>query len=152
MALVREGNVLQLDSGEWEVTSQTTPGTVYHVNGTCSCDDAYYRGGMCKHRLSVYLTRKAMQLMAAPVETLAAQELPVPETPAEPVQSIDPKFLTFLHGKPFVKYAGLLTMATARGLVSLDAAFISVSADLALAKATATFQDGRNFTEAADAT
>jgi hypothetical protein len=61
-------------------------------------------------------------------------------------------FLYACYGNPFVLYAGLLAMAHERGLVSLSAKFISVTPELALAEATAVFQDGRTFSEAADAT
>jgi hypothetical protein len=60
--------------------------------------------------------------------------------------------IVYLHGKPFVHYAGLLALAHARGLVSLKAHFISVTAELALAEAEATFADGKTFAECADAT
>jgi hypothetical protein len=46
----------------------------------------------------------------------------------------------------------LLALAHARGLVHLAADFLSVTAELALAHAVATFQDGRTFEESADAT
>jgi hypothetical protein len=46
----------------------------------------------------------------------------------------------------------LLTLAHERGLVSLKADFLSVTAELALAHAVATFADGRTFEESADAT
>jgi hypothetical protein len=42
-------------------------------------------------------------------------------------------------------------MAHERGLVSLKADFVTVTAELALAHAVATFQDGRTFEELADA-
>jgi hypothetical protein len=60
--------------------------------------------------------------------------------------------IVFLHGKPFVQYAGLLALAHERGLVSLKTHFISVTPELALAEAAAVFADGRVFSEAADAT
>jgi hypothetical protein len=60
--------------------------------------------------------------------------------------------IVFLHGKPFVQYAGLLALAHERGLVSLKASFISVTAELALAEAEAVFADGKTFGECADAT
>jgi hypothetical protein len=43
-------------------------------------------------------------------------------------------------------------MAHAQGLTSLTAELLSVTPDLATARATATFTDGRVFAEAADAT
>jgi hypothetical protein len=61
-------------------------------------------------------------------------------------------FTVMIHGRPFVRYAGLLLMAHAHGLQTLDVRFVSVSATLAVAEAVATFRDGRRFTEAADAT
>jgi hypothetical protein len=60
--------------------------------------------------------------------------------------------LVELHGKQFVTFGGLLAMAHERGLVSLKAAFITVTAELALAHAVATFQDGRTVAESGDAT
>src|SRR5215470_16581457 len=62
------------------------------------------------------------------------------------------QFLTEIHGKQFVQYAGLLAMAHERGLVNLSANFITVSGDLALAEATAEFSDGKVFKECADST
>jgi hypothetical protein len=46
----------------------------------------------------------------------------------------------------------LLALAHARGLVSLKACFISVTPELALAEADATFADGTAYSECADAT
>ncbi len=43
-------------------------------------------------------------------------------------------------------------MAHERGLVNLSAHFISVNNDIALASASATFTDGKIFTESADST
>src|SRR2546426_7314253 len=60
--------------------------------------------------------------------------------------------IVFLHGKPFCQYAGLLALAHERGLVSLKAHSISVTAELALAEAEASFADGKTFSECADAT
>ena len=77
----------------------------------------------------------------------------MPHTPAQarPV-TIPREFLTTIHGKEYVTFTGLLAMVHAQGLMSLSAELVSVTPDLALAKATATFADGRLFTEAADAT
>jgi hypothetical protein len=61
-------------------------------------------------------------------------------------------FVTTIHGRDFVQFAGLLALAHAQGLVSLSAELLSVTPELAVARATATFADGRTFTEAADAT
>jgi hypothetical protein len=56
-----------------------------------------------------------------------------------------------LHGKPFVRYAGLLALAHERGLAQLTACIEFHSDVLILASATATFSDGRVSTEWADA-
>lgn len=66
--------------------------------------------------------------------------------------TIPPQFSVELHGKQFVTFSGLLTLAHERGLVSLKADFLSVTAEIALAHAVATFADGRTFEESADAT
>ena len=80
-----------------------------------------------------------------PAETLS-------DAPDAPPHGIDPRFITYLHGKPFIRYAGLLAMAHARGLVSLKARFLSVTADLALAEAEAVLADGKTFSDCADST
>jgi hypothetical protein len=56
-----------------------------------------------------------------------------------------------IQGKPFVKFAGLLQLAHERGLVSLSADWTYNDAELSLAHAVATFQDGRRFEESGDA-
>jgi hypothetical protein len=61
-------------------------------------------------------------------------------------------FIVHLHGKPFVQYAEFLFLAHERGLVSLKAYFISITAESALAEAEATFTDGKTYGECADST
>ena len=61
-------------------------------------------------------------------------------------------YMQLIDGQPFVKYAGLLTLAHAQGLQQLEARFTEVSDTLAVAQATATFTDGRRFTESGEAT
>jgi hypothetical protein len=61
-------------------------------------------------------------------------------------------YITLIHGKKFVQYAGLLQLAHVRGLQALDARLVSVTETLAVAEAVATFRDERRFSEAADAT
>lgn len=58
--------------------------------------------------------------------------------------------MTIQH-KPFVLFAGLLTLAHARGLLSLKVTFISVTSELALCAAVATFKDGSVFADVGDA-
>ena len=61
-------------------------------------------------------------------------------------------YVVTLHGKLFVQYAGLLLLAHERGLVSLQAYFLSVTPELALVEAEAAFADGKSYGECADAT
>ena len=74
------------------------------------------------------------------------------EASTQSASSIPPQFIVELHGKQFVMFSGLLILAHERGLVSLKADFLSVTAEIALAHAVATFADGRTFEESADAT
>ena len=61
-------------------------------------------------------------------------------------------YVVHIKGKAFIQYGGLLTLAQSRGLVSLKVDFISVTSELALARAEAVFADGRTYAECADAT
>ena len=60
--------------------------------------------------------------------------------------------MVHIKGKAFIQYGGLLSLAQQRGLVSLKAEFISVTAELALARAEAVFADGQTYVGCADAT
>jgi len=168
VALVLNGDVELLEGGQAKVASQSN-GTTKHVvcNGTCECRDfPKAHNGFCKHRLSVAIHKRATALAKqklaaldgasngqATPPTAAAEEgrltldLDPPETP----QGIPAQHVVLIQGKPFVKFAGLLQMAHERGLVSLTAAWTYNDADLSLAHAVATFQDGRCFEEAGDA-
>jgi len=149
VGLVKNGAVFQTDAGHWEVQSTSEPGTLYTVNGTCACPDSQYRHAHCKHMSAWKLYQHVAKQLDPPP---APAPEPAPEVPTEPVQGIDPRYITHLHGKPFVRYAGLLAMAHERGLVSLKAHFISVTGELALAEAEAVFADGRTYSECADST
>jgi hypothetical protein len=168
--LALAGDVDLLPDGGAMVASRTKAGTEYFVvNGTCECPDFQRAPGQfCAHRLAYGLVVRANELVAqpsteAPVcdsveeesQTVPAtsQTPPPPEVPTPEVPpGIDPRFLTYLHGKPFIKYVGLLALAHAKGLVSLKARFISVTPELALAEAEATFADGHTYSESADST
>ena len=78
---------------------------------------------------------------------------PQEETPTvEPVQGIDPKFIVWIQGRPFVRHAGLLKRAHECGLQSLTVEWTYNDAELSLAHAVAIFVDGRRFEESGDAT
>ena len=160
LALVQAGQVFESDHGYWEVASQSEGGSPHNVNGTCDCAWQHFNPGeYCMHRLAVALQRKTMLLLTqtppdpartaadAPTEALA------PEAARhEAVQGIDPKFIVWIQGRPFVRHAGLLTLAHARGLQSLTVQWTYNDADLSLAHAVAVFADGRRFEESADST
>jgi hypothetical protein len=145
--LVLAGDVLPQDDGSIHVGS-SDPTRYYHLVGpTCTCTD-FTQGkapeGWCKHRIAAGLLKRVREFLPAP------EPAPEPEASAAIPDTLKPHIL-FLHGKPFVQYAGLLQVAHERGLVSLTTKIEFHSADLVLASATATFADGRSFTEWADA-
>jgi hypothetical protein len=168
--MVLNHDVELLEDGTAKVASQSHGTTKYFVvNGGCTCPDfAKAPSNWCKHRIAAGIQKRAVvyarQTLAqregastgqaeapnqpAPAQPLAS--LVVAETPGLP-EGLKP-FIVTLHGKPFVQYAGLLLLAHERGLVSLKAHFISVTPELALAEAEATFADGKTYGECADAT
>ena len=83
---------------------------------------------------------------------VAPDPVPVqPETAAETTLGIPPQHVVMIQGKAFVKFAGLLKMAHEHGLLALTADWTFNDAELSLAHAVATFQDGRRFEESGDA-
>lgn len=161
-----------LVQGGWRVASQSG-GEGYEVNGdSCTCAD-YVRhaaetpGVICKHIIASWLYRRVVQRLDTPdYESLppdAGCWVPIDQdgtpccasggTCAHQTSGIPPQFITELHGKRFVQYAGLLALAHERGLVELSAEItVYVPEVIAIAKATAVFADGRRFSESADAT
>jgi hypothetical protein len=152
VALVLAGAVEVLADGTARVASPDNGTTVVHiVNGSCDCR-AFPQApqGWCAHRLAHALCKRATTLAQ---QTTAHRDVPAPVPPApRPAPIIPTEFVTTIHGKEFVQYGGLLAMAHAQGLSSLQAELLTVTPELATARATATFADGRTFTEAADAT
>jgi hypothetical protein len=180
-ALVLAGAVELLDDGRMARVGRPTDGSsTYVVNGQCQCPEGPTAPEhFCTHRLAYGIAKRVSGLAAEPLtvqEGHGGGEVPdaraaapgaageggqgasvhgpvpsegdlLPEVPEIPAQ-----YLQLIDGKPFVKYAGLLALAHARGLQQLDARFTRVSDTLAVAHATATFRDGRRFTEAGDAT
>jgi hypothetical protein len=158
VALVKAGRVFQDSTGSWQVDSASREGITYSVNGSCTCDDAHYnKPAYCKHRLAMFLSQRVMSLMAVPAASVVPQAPPVETEPvmsalptpplAEPPAGIASQHIVMIQNKPFVKFAGLLQLAHDRGLVSLTVDWTSNDADLSLAHAVATFQDGRRFEE-----
>jgi len=139
-------------------------------------------GNFCMHRLAYGIAKRAMGLAQERLETETAPSVQgtwvppdaldvVPEElvdgdyrdialPLEPIETgslpsgalLPAQHIQLIDGTPFVQYAGLLAMAHAQGLQQLEARFTGVSDTLAVAQATATFTDGRRFTESGEAT
>ena len=118
--IVLRGGVTLHPDGYAVVQSQSRPHTSYSVNGTCGCPDmAEAPGQWCKHRIAAALLKRSHEALARlppPVTDL----LPIEEPPAP---DIAPRFITYLHGRPFVMYAGLLTKAHEARLMRLDTLF-----------------------------
>jgi len=161
--IVIQGDVELLPEDKAKVGSQTHGTTTYHlVDGTCDCRDFEKApDGWCKHRIAYGIYKRAIALAKHKLEAQAENTRQEPmspeptspvEVPGTPTAHIPAQFLTEIHGKMFIKYEGLLTLAHERGLVTLSAHFISVTGDLALGEATAAFADGKIFKECADAT
>ena len=153
--LVLAGFVTRSADGSFTVQSQIDSDTRYTVHSVCSCPDAE-QGQQCKHLLATWIWRKAQKVVEQQQDTIS-DEVPFPapeesQTPPTASSDIAPQFIVDIQGKPFVQFAGLLALAHARGLVSLTAGFITVTAELALAYAVARFADGRTFAESGDAT
>jgi hypothetical protein len=134
------------------VGSETDAETVYAVTRDgCDCMDSESKApqGMCKHRIAWQIYRCAYGAVYRSA-TPQTEPAPVPES-NDAALRIPAQFITYLHGKAFVQFGGLLAMAHEHGLQSLTARFITVEADLATAEATAVFEDSRRFTECGDA-
>jgi hypothetical protein len=165
VAIVLNHDVELLEDGKAKVASQSNGEVVYHVvNGACSCKDfPKAPSGWCKHRIAAGLYKRATALVQRKLngtsnghdEAPSQPEPPAPphaEAPVETPQGIPAQHVVLIQGRPFVKFAGLLQMAHARGLVALTADWTFNDTELSLAHAVATFQDGRRFEESGDAT
>ena len=158
--LLLSGGVQTLLDGTVQVRDPEQEGAVYRVQDTCPCPESTQAPrGWCVHRLAAAIAKRAAALVQTRLETPGAAAPPEPPVPPEVEDStalgmagIPPQYIQLIHGKPFVRYAGLLAMAHERGLQNLEATFISVTDVLAIAQATAVFADGRRFTESGDAT
>jgi hypothetical protein len=157
--LLRAGEVQWRPDGSVRVQGPEQEDAVYGMQDTCPCpESAQTPRGWCVHRLAGAIAKRASALVQARLETLSAplqSEPPIaPEEGNEALSrvTIPPQYIQLIHGKPFVRYAGLLAMAHESGLQELEATFVTVTDALAVAQATAIFQDGRRFVESGDAT
>jgi hypothetical protein len=148
--LVLAGDVELLPDGQARVQSQANGQMLYRlVNGTCECRDYEHAPShWCKHRISVGLMKRAGLPPAVEVPDASPHAEP---RVTEPVQGIDPQFVVWIQGRPFVRHVGLLKRAHECGLVSLTVAWTHNDAELSLAHAVAVFADGRRFEENGDA-
>src|SRR6266699_3501301 len=122
-ALVLNHAVWMEDDGHTCLVQSSKSGW-YAVNGHCTCADASKaQDGYCKHRLSKAIYRRAGEVMHEPQPQIstALTDAPVETSPGVPAQ-----YITHLHGKPFVRYAGLLAIVHDRCLVSPKGRLISV--------------------------
>jgi len=157
--LLFAGEVQTLLDGSVQVHDPEQDGAVYRVQDTCPCpESAQAPRGWCTHRLAAAIAKRAASLVKTRLET-PGMVTPEPALPPEEEDGtppgktvVPPQYIQHIHGKPFVRYSGLLAMAHERGLQKLEATFVSVTEALAIAQATATFTDGRHFTESGDAT
>jgi hypothetical protein len=158
--LLLAGEVQWQPDGSMQVQGPEQENAIYGMQDTCPCpENARTPRGWCVHRLAGAIAKRASALVQTRLETLSAPLPPEPSRTPEGEDgealtraTIPPQYIQLIHGKPFVRYAGLLAMAHERGLHKLEATFVSVTDALAVAQATATFQDGRRFVESGDAT
>ena len=142
------GNDVTLHAdGTATVYSSSDPTRRYEiVDGTCMCRDFEQAPHhLCAHRLSAGLARRAKELV--PQSTPGEPEPPAADMPA----GIAPQHVVLIQGRPFVKFAGLLTLAHQRGLQELRVTWTYNDPELSLAHAVAVFPFG-TFAESGDAT
>jgi hypothetical protein len=146
--ILRGAMTLDEATGLAVVKSLEAKGDVEYTvsSGGCTCKD-FTEGqapdGWCKHRIARTLSLRTME---------AAKAYQVPEVPEAPASGVAPQYLTSIHGKTFVQYAGLRMLAGQRGLTSLEVSPITVTPDLAVFAATARFDNGQVWVEIGDAT
>jgi hypothetical protein len=163
--LVRSASVELHADGTATVLSETDGLTGYLVqDGRCTCPDFHYQApeGWCAHHIAVRmvqrLSRMPQDVPSAPDvtgETLDDADAPTGTPAASHAGShgkVPAEYVVVIQNKPFVKFAGLLQMAHAQGLVALRESWTYNDADLSLAQASARFRDGRCFAGAGDAT
>ena len=158
--LLLAGEVQWLPDGSVQVQGPEQEDAVYGMQDACPCpENAQTPRGWCVHRLAGAIAKRASALVQTRLETINAPLQPEPSSTPEGEDgealgrtAIPRRYIQFIYGKPFVRYAGLLAMAHERGLQKLEATFVSVTDALAVAQATAMFLDGRRFVESGDAT
>jgi hypothetical protein len=158
--LLLQGKVHPLDNGTYQVATELEKGKQFWIVGSrCECPDwSEAPKGYCPHKLAALIHLRATQLIEERLGT--APEAPATQTPlTEPVAPEPPSpppaipahHLVDIKGVKAIKFIGLLMLAHDQGLTTLHAEWTYNDAELSLATATATFSDGRTFSEAGDA-
>ena len=150
--LIEAGRLFMEDSGTEAMVTSKDGTQFWHVNGNCDCPASTHRREACYHRLSFRIYERICDRLAHEEETWTV-DLDSTALPTEPAQpTIKPEWLVSVQGKPFIRFEGLLELAHARGLVSLETVVVQASEAMCICQATATFADGRRFTDIGDAT
>ena len=176
-ALVHEGKVVLHPQTKTATVGSSDGTKAYTVNGHCDCPDAPRAPeGVCKHKFAALILRKASVLVkaftqatepvtvqaeamdvqaveAAAVETSEPEAAPAAIVEAEVIPSvphIPREFLYEVEGATAIRWGGLLHLAHQAGLCSMTVEVVTVSTDLAVMRATATFNDGGVWTDIGD--
>lgn len=123
--LLLSGEVQALLDGTVQVRDPEYDGAVYRVQDTCPCPESPQAPrGWCAHRLAGAIVKRASALVKTRLETPSAAPLPEPPVLPSPVSSeaedgaalgkttIPPQYIQLIHGKPFVRYSGLVRRVT----------------------------------------
>jgi hypothetical protein len=86
------------------------------------------------------------EFQAAPAPVVEAEVVPY----KVPTATVPAQFVATIKGKPFVQFAGLLSVAHQQGLLSLTERVTHVTDTYVLAEARAEFEDGRVFVGVGD--
>jgi hypothetical protein len=150
--ILREQRLFMEESGREAMVQSSNRQQWYIVNGHCTCKAAQYYDKPCCHRLALRLYQRVADALLVDDEARWEPDddnpafQPPAATPALPADA-----MLHIQGKPFVRFAGLLQLAHARGLVALETTVISIGLDLAVCQCVARFRDGRTFTDIGDA-
>ena len=136
--IILNGDLSIAPDRQGTIASQSNGTGAYHVGrgDTCSCKDhPKAPKHLCKHVLAYHIFTRATALAKQKLEVQTESPRLEPMSPeADSTEAVSTstahmpgQFLTEIHGRLFVQYAGLLAMAHDRGLVNLSAHFISVT-------------------------